>query len=109
MYSTARDLWLWHEALYTDRLLAGEYRALLFRPNLDGYAYGWAIDRWPADGGAVAAHGGAIDGFSALIMHGLDDHRLIVLLSNYEGAGGTYQRIVEAISRIWAGQPYDAP
>lgn len=43
MYSTVSDLLLWDQALYTDRLLPGPMRDLLFRPNLEDYGFGWAI------------------------------------------------------------------
>ena len=40
VYSTVRDLLLWDEALYGERLLPARLRDLLFKPNLEGYGYG---------------------------------------------------------------------
>ena len=43
LYSTVRDLYLWDQALYTERLLPSRFRDLLFQPNLDNYGYGWGF------------------------------------------------------------------
>jgi CubicO group peptidase (beta-lactamase class C family) len=43
LYSTVEDLFLWDQALYSNRLLPARLRELLFRPNLASYGYGWGI------------------------------------------------------------------
>src|ERR1051325_10460922 len=41
--STVKDLYLWDQALYTDKLLSAQSKALMYTPFLEGYAYGWSI------------------------------------------------------------------
>jgi CubicO group peptidase (beta-lactamase class C family) len=86
MYSTARDLFLWNQALYTERLLPARLRDLLFKPNLEDYGYGWAIlipaSGSPYAGESILMHGGAIFGFQTLIQRIPNHKELIVLLDN---------------------------
>ncbi len=86
LYSTVNDLFLWDQALYSERLLPAPLRDLLFRPNLASYGYGWGI-LVPAAGSAYAGesipmHGGAIFGFQAIIQRIPKHKELIVLLDN---------------------------
>ncbi len=45
LYSTVEDLFLWDQALYTDKLLTAQSKELMYKPFLDDYAYGWAISK----------------------------------------------------------------
>jgi len=86
LYSTVTDLYLWDQALYTERLLPARLRELLFAPNLENYGYGWGILK-PAEGAPYAGesipmHGGAIFGFQSLIQRIPAHKELIVLLDN---------------------------
>jgi CubicO group peptidase (beta-lactamase class C family) len=86
LYSTVTDLYLWDQALYTERLLPARLRELLFTPNLENYAYGWGILK-PAEGApyaheSIPMHGGAIFGFQSLIQRIPAHKELIVLLDN---------------------------
>src|ERR1700690_22034 len=86
LYSTVRDLYLWDQALYTERLLPARLRDLLFKPNLDNYGYGWGIlipkAGAPYAGETIVMHGGAIFGFQSLIQRIPSHRELIVLLDN---------------------------
>jgi CubicO group peptidase (beta-lactamase class C family) len=88
LYSTVRDLYLWDQALYTERLLPAKLRDLLFTPNLDNYGYGWAIlipaPGSPYAGESIPMHGGAIFGFQSVIQRIPRHKELIVLLDNTE-------------------------
>ncbi len=86
LYSTAMDLYLWDQALYTERLLPARLRDLLFTPNLENYGYGWGILK-PAEGApyaheSIPMHGGAIFGFQSVIQRIPAHKELIVLLDN---------------------------
>jgi CubicO group peptidase (beta-lactamase class C family) len=86
LYSTVTDLYLWDQALYTERVLPARLRDLLFTPNLENYGYGWGILK-PAEGAPYAGesipmHGGAIFGFQSLIQRIPAHKELIVLLDN---------------------------
>jgi CubicO group peptidase (beta-lactamase class C family) len=86
LYSTVRDLYLWDQALYEERLLPAHLRDLLFKPNLEDYGYGWVMLIPAADtpyaGESIPMHGGAIFGFQSVIQRILKHRELIVLLDN---------------------------
>ncbi len=111
MYATVGDLYRWDQALYTDQLLADQYRQKLFAANRRGYAYGWTVGARPvADTGdsvRTVSHGGGINGFQSVIVRLPDEKHLIVLLSN--AVGGSLSEITQAIVNILYGQPYELP
>ena len=115
LYSTVEDLYIWDQALCTDRLLSAKMKQLLFKPHVQNpgsaYGYGWAVGKknLPQSTREVSfvAHGGGINGFNTLIERYVDDKHLIVLLNN---TGGTnLGEMSTAIGRILYGEPYDPP
>jgi CubicO group peptidase (beta-lactamase class C family) len=90
LYSTVEDLYLWDQALYSDRILDASQKERMFRPALDNYGYGWVIRKQPIGPGKserlTIGHGGGIHGFSTLLTRVPEDRHLIVLLNN---TGGT--------------------
>jgi CubicO group peptidase (beta-lactamase class C family) len=115
LYSTVEDLYIWDQALYTDRLLSAKMKVLLFKPHVQNpggtYGYGWAVGKrkLPQSKREVSfvGHGGGINGFNTLIERYVDDKHLIVLLNN---TGGTkLGEMRTAIGRILYGEPYDPP
>ena len=115
LYSTVEDLYLWDQALYTDRLLPEKMRDLLFTPYIPefggGYGYGWSIAKAPigrtSDSVAVIEHGGGINGFNTLISRIPSQQDLVVLLNNTGAA--RLDAISRAIRGILFGKPYDLP
>jgi CubicO group peptidase (beta-lactamase class C family) len=88
LYSTVEDLFLWDQALYSDKLLSERYREMLFTPHTDiGYAYGWQIRRYPANdaGDSVTAiyHDGGSEGAQCCIYRFVEERKLFVVLSNH--------------------------
>jgi CubicO group peptidase (beta-lactamase class C family) len=115
LYSTVEDLFIWDQALYSDRLLSVKTKELIFKPHVQNpggaYGYGWAVGKkkLPQSKREVSfvAHGGGINGFNTLIERYVDDKHLIVLLNN---TGGTnLGEMSTAIGRILHGEPYDPP
>ena len=115
LYSTVEDLYIWDQALYTDRLLPAKMRELLFKRHVQNpnsaYGYGWVVGKKKLPQSkreiSVIAHGGGINGFSTLIERYVDDQHLIVLLNN---TGGTnLDEMSTSIGRILYGEPYDPP
>jgi CubicO group peptidase (beta-lactamase class C family) len=86
LYSTVGDLFLWDQALYTEKLLPAKLRDLMFKPNLEGYGYGWVMlvprSGMPYAGESIPMHGGAILGFQSVIQRLIQHRELIVLLDN---------------------------
>jgi CubicO group peptidase (beta-lactamase class C family) len=111
LYSTVEDLYVWDQALYTDKLLSAMYKELMLKPFLNRYAYGWAIVRQTLgetkETTSSIAHGGGINGFNTLIVRLVDDRHLIVLLNN---TGGTrLDEMAKNISAILYEKPYGMP
>ncbi|UCE07743.1 MAG: serine hydrolase [bacterium] len=111
MYSTVEDLYLWDQALYTERLLSQKYKEIMFTPFLNNYAYGWGVRKIALEGSkdslTTIAHGGGINGFNTLITRLIDDRHLIVLLNN---TGGTnLGEMSQGITNILYDKSYDLP
>lgn len=108
LYSTVEDLYLWDQALYTDKLLSAKYRDLMFTPNLNDYGYGWRVENIHlGDGREVSAisHNGGMFGFNTRIVRMIEDNHLIVLLRNAPGAN--LNRITQNITAILYDEPFE--
>ncbi|WP_118973080.1 serine hydrolase [Taibaiella koreensis] len=87
--TTARDLLLWDQALYTDKLLPSAERAVLFTPGKlkDGtatdYAFGWMIQEHP-EAGKLALHTGGWGGYCTFIERELDRNKTVIILQNID-------------------------
>ena len=58
MYSTAGDLFLWQQALSSDRLLSQKYKDLMWSIAASGNAYGWLVSEKPlVEGGPKQTRG----------------------------------------------------
>jgi len=116
LYSTVEDLYLWDQALYTDKLLPKKYMDLIFQKYIPtgeraGYGYGWFMDERPigksSDRIQTISHSGGINGFSTLITRMPTEKSLVVLLNNTGGAPLNDMTI--AINGILHDKPYDFP
>ena len=109
LYSTVEDLYLWDQALYTDKLLSAQSKALMYTPFLEGYAYGWVVTNASfkqnnADV-PVITHGGGINGFTTTIVRFPKEKNLIVMLDN---SNTEYlDRLSDTIAKIIYDQPYE--
>ena len=111
MYSTVEDLYLWDQALYTDKLISAQSKELMYKPFLRDYAYGWVVrnasfkqNDQPVQ---VIGHGGGINGFTTTILRYPKEKNLIVMLDN---TGTTYlDRLSDSIAKILYNQPYEPP
>ncbi|HKO95522.1 MAG TPA: serine hydrolase [Pyrinomonadaceae bacterium] len=112
LYSTVEDLYLWDQALYTDRVVSPGSKALMYKPNLSDYAYGWTITKTNFSGGTanvpIIAHGGGINGFNTVIARFPEQKHLVVLLDN-TSQGGSLGGIQREIVNILYGQPHELP
>jgi CubicO group peptidase (beta-lactamase class C family) len=115
LYSSVEDLYLWDQALYTDKLLSAKMKELLFKPHIEargaGYAYGWVVGKRTLQQSkrqvAFISHGGGINGFNTLIDRLVEQRHLIVLLNN---TGGTsLEEMAAGITQILYGEPYELP
>ena len=112
MYSTVDDLYLWDQALYTDRVLSAQSKELMYKPGLQDYAYGWVIAKAKLGTGTETAptvgHGGGINGFNTSIERFPTQKHLIVLLDN-TSQGANLGRLERAITNILYNQPFELP
>lgn len=111
LYSTVEDLYLWDQALYTEKLLSAKMKELLFTPHIQGYGYGWGIKEKSLPDSeeklTSISHGGGINGFNTWIERIIDDKHLIVLLNNTPRV--RLNLMGDAIIRILYDKPYDLP
>ena len=88
LYSTARDLYIWNEALFNHRVLSETSLQEAFtvgalknddpsHPEDSGYGLGWTIDR--LNGAREISHGGELWGFGSYLLR-LPDYRLTVVV-----------------------------
>ena len=111
LYSTVEDLYLWDQALYTDKLLPAQLKESMYKPGLSNYAYGWVVRKAPYDAQdeqvAIIEHGGGINGFNTLITRMPESKNMIVLLNN---TGGTkLGEMSQKIAGILFGKPFKPP
>jgi len=111
LYSTVEDLYLWDQALYTEKVLSSELKELMYKPGMNNYAYGWVVRKPPLGAKdepvTVIEHGGGINGFNTVITRMPDSKNLIVLLNN---TGGTkLGEMSQKIAGILFGKPYKPP
>ncbi|WOD43186.1 serine hydrolase [Hwangdonia lutea] len=116
LYSTVEDLYLWDQALYTNKLLPQKYMDLYFEPYIPAfgrghYAYGWGVGYnnigKSTDSIYTIGHGGGINGFNTNISRAPSDKSLVVLLSNAGGA--PLNQMTQAIRGIMHGKEYSLP
>ncbi len=90
LYSTVADLYLWDQAISTEKLLSKEYMELIFTQTVlvpgaiipSDYGFGWIIQS-DADFGTIWEHTGALGGFRA--FNGIfieEDIKVIILYNN---------------------------
>src|SRR5215217_7140689 len=111
LYSTVEDMYLWDQALYTDKVLSAPSMALMYKPFLQNYAYGWVVtnasfkqNHQPVP---VITHGGGINGFTTTIVRFPKEKNLIVMLDNT--GSGYLDRLSDSIAKIVYNQPYESP
>lgn len=116
LYSTVEDLYLWDQALYTNKLLSKKYMDMYFKPYTKAfgkshYAYGWGVgyDKIgnSKDSIYVIQHGGGIHGFNTNIARSPSDKTLIVLLNNTGRA--PLNQMTRSIRGILNGKKYNLP
>ena len=112
LYSTARDLYRFDRALYTDTLVGSASRDRLFATRSVPTAYGWktAEERRP-DGTLrkVLRTTGGLPGFSALMVRVPSRDRTIILLSNVRNLVWRFDDFVTAINHILDDESYVLP
>jgi len=87
LITTARDLYRWDQALYTEVLVKRAMLDSIFTPGLGDYGYGWFVRSGPD--GVVHGHSGGLPGFTCYIMRIPESRRTIIVLGNFDRLGRT--------------------
>ena len=87
LYSTVEDLFLWDQALSSERLVSKKSLEAIFNSYQtadwgDGVGYGWFIIK-DKSGRRAFGHRGGINGFASYITRYPDEKALVVVLSNF--------------------------
>ncbi|MEW9698739.1 serine hydrolase domain-containing protein [Paenibacillus sp. SI8] len=80
--STVEDLYLWDQALYSEKLVNENSMREIFKdhaPSNGKYGYGWSIEDVNLN---IYSHLGYIPGFFSFIKRDVQNHRTVILLSN---------------------------
>jgi CubicO group peptidase (beta-lactamase class C family) len=105
LYSTVEDLYIWDQALYTEKLVTQKSLVEIFTPFKDGYGFGWNIGK--KFNHEFIRHGGDIDGFATSICRYPDNKICIIVLSNYKHAPKS--KISHGLEAIVWGEKYELP
>jgi len=111
MYSTVDDLYLWDQALYTDKLVSRaaieEAFTQVATDNGERYEYGFGWSVIEDEEGKIVAHGGGWLGFRTFILREIEDKNCVILLCN----NGKMHRgsVAFRIREILHGWDYELP
>jgi len=102
--STARDLLLWDQALYTEKLVSRETLDAAFSPTKlnDGswsnYGFGWDIDL-ASPFGKIVSHTGDNPGYRTIIIRLIDQNKTLIMLNNnaHEAKDDLIKNALEAL------------
>lgn len=112
MFTTANDLFLWDQALYSNKLIASKYSNQIFDKQIktdsstpayeEFYGYGWNIREYKNEKGfkKMIWHAGGDIGFSAIIIRLVEANKTIILLSNINMQNAQMNRMTESIEKI---------
>lgn len=82
LYSTVEDLFLWDQALYTEKLVKKETMDKITTVYKNNYAYGWTVTKYKEH--KKIFHSGGIEGFNTVINRFTDDELCIIILKNVD-------------------------
>jgi len=106
LYATLGDLYLWDQALYTEKLCTKELLEKAFT-SIKGYNYGYGWRIKEQDRRKLVFHPGAIDGFSNFIGRYINDRVSIILLNNIGHVSA--RKIAETLAPAVFGEKYELP
>jgi len=102
--STAQDLLIWDQALYSGTLVSDNTLKSAFSPQslndctLSNYGFGWDLGQ-DKDLGKTVSHTGDNPGYKTLIMRFIDQNKTLILLNNnyHESNNQLIESAVEAL------------
>lgn len=109
--STIGDLYKWHLALSSDRILARETIARMYTPVKDTYGYGWNRKETSRKT-TLIEHGGDFAGFGSQFSWFKDEQVLVISLCNIRHDNNEYPTRFKAdpkVINIIFNEPYTPP
>lgn len=104
LITTARDLYKWDQALYTEKLVPRAMLDSVFTPGLGDYGYGWFVRSGPD--GVTHDHSGGLPGFTCYIRRIPSTRRTIIILGN---ANQPTRQRVDDVAAILRGDSVGMP
>lgn len=97
IYSTVKDLFIWHQALQTNKFLSRQSLEAAYRKDKGNYGYGWFTDT--LYGQQRVSHDGNIPGYKANINRFPKDDICVIALSNSNNSavGGLVRNTVNIL------------
>src|SRR5258708_4411703 len=90
LYSTVGDMWIWDQALYSDRLVTAKSLEAMFTEYKGwGYCYGWFHGTVGDSDRVGYGHGGRISGFATQAHRFPKERVYVVVLSNFDWASSS--------------------
>ncbi|HEY4111413.1 serine hydrolase domain-containing protein [Puia sp.] len=106
LYSTAEDLYKWHQALQQGRIIDNTLQEKAYTAGKGPYGDGWELDS--AYGKKLVGHGGRVFGFEAKMIRIPGDDIFIILLNNTADEP-CIDVVGKGILAILFHQPYTLP
>jgi CubicO group peptidase (beta-lactamase class C family) len=110
--STLADLYKWHLALVTNRIIPADVRTKMQTPVQSEYGYGWFIQK-SARGTTIIQHGGDTPGgFGAQLWWFKDENTIVISLCNVRYEYDSYATRIKAdytVPKIIFGEEYKMP
>ncbi|XOV93197.1 MAG: serine hydrolase [Bacteroidota bacterium] len=111
VYSTAKDLLLFDQALYTNQIITKESIQKMYDPpvlgdgSLSNYGFGWRISNYGNKTEVYAVGDG--EHTRASIQRFLDDQKTFIYIHNYSGQ--EWKPVYHTVKNIWNGEDYEIP
>lgn len=107
LYSTVEDLFLWNEALFSDKLLSAKSREAMMTPVKNGYGYGIGMNEQLKR--KTVSHSGGINGFSTILVRFPEEKITIVVLRNADYGSPNPGKVALDLAAIVFGEKYEIP
>lgn len=105
--STAQDLLIWDQALYTGKLVSEKTLQKAFSPQslndctMSQYGFGWDL-RKDEHFGKIVSHSGDNPGYKTLIMRFIDQRKTLILLNNnYHDSNDKLVEVAVEVLKKW--------
>jgi CubicO group peptidase (beta-lactamase class C family) len=107
LYSTVEDLFVWNEALFSDKLLSAKSRESMMTVDKNNYAYGLEVNQ--QHNRKMVSHGGGINGFNTFLARFPEEKLTVVVLRNADYGFSDTSKISQDLAAIVFGEKYEVP